>query len=288
LLELLVVIVIIGLLATIGLPAIRGMTKSNAIAAADRQLLDDLAYARQRAIGDHTSVYVVFIPPNIVNYASVAIPTPDTGGYAHNLITNLYTGQYSTYALVTLRSVGDQPGNATPHYLTSWRSLPGGVYIATNKFVPNPSLSSQVPTFFYSANLSQLAGAFPFPMATNQYLANLPHFGFNYLGQLIYRSNNMDNLVINLTGTQGSASHMYIPLARGSILYVDDGTGTGGLTADVAEAHVGDAYYSFTPASQTDMGINTNLPSPDDGKYYNQIYVDPLTGRARVERLDVQ
>src|ERR1700739_94744 len=63
LLELLVVIVIIGLLATIGLPAIRGMTKSNAMVAADRQLLDDIAYARRLAIANHTSIYMVFVPP---------------------------------------------------------------------------------------------------------------------------------------------------------------------------------------------------------------------------------
>ncbi len=50
--ELMVVIAIIGVLAAITLPAIRGMTKSNAIIAANRQLLDDLAYARQRAIAD--------------------------------------------------------------------------------------------------------------------------------------------------------------------------------------------------------------------------------------------
>src|ERR1700722_20253329 len=63
LLELLVVLVIMGILAAIGLPAIRGMSKSNAIAAADRQMLDDLAYARQRAIAEHTTVYMVFVPP---------------------------------------------------------------------------------------------------------------------------------------------------------------------------------------------------------------------------------
>src|SRR5580692_10478706 len=73
LLELLVVIVIIGLLATIALPAIKGMTKSNAIAAGDRQLLDDIGLARQLAIANHTTVYMVFIPPNITD--PIAFPT---------------------------------------------------------------------------------------------------------------------------------------------------------------------------------------------------------------------
>ena len=64
-LELLVVITIIGILAAVGLPAIRGMTKSNSLVAADRQLLDDLGYARLRAIADHTTVFVVFVPPSV-------------------------------------------------------------------------------------------------------------------------------------------------------------------------------------------------------------------------------
>ena len=65
LIEMLMVIVIIGLLTTIGLPAIKGMTKSNVMIAANRQLLDDLAYARQRAIADHTTVFMVFVPSTV-------------------------------------------------------------------------------------------------------------------------------------------------------------------------------------------------------------------------------
>jgi prepilin-type N-terminal cleavage/methylation domain-containing protein len=60
LIELLVVIAIIGMLAVLGMPALKGFGKANAILAADRQLLDDLATARQRAIAEHTEVYVLF------------------------------------------------------------------------------------------------------------------------------------------------------------------------------------------------------------------------------------
>ena len=190
LLELLVVIVIMGLLAAIGLPAIRGMNKSNGITAANRQLLDDINYARQRAMADHTSVYMVFIPPAIIGW------TVPTAPALSKQMNNLYGGQYTTYALLSLRSVGEQPGRSTPRYLTGWRNLPSGVYIATNKFGLNGSAPGMVPTFFYnSANRPE----FPFPVATNFAATKtdfaLPHFGFNYLGQLIYRSNSVDHLV---------------------------------------------------------------------------------------------
>src|ERR1041384_6014921 len=66
LLEMLTVVVIIGLILAVAVPAIKGMKKSNVIAAADRQLLDDLALARQRAILGRTTVHVVFVPPTIV------------------------------------------------------------------------------------------------------------------------------------------------------------------------------------------------------------------------------
>ena len=72
LIELLVVLAIIGILAAIGLPALRGMTRSHAIIAANRQFLDDLALARQTAIAQHTTVYMVFVPSNV---GSVAPPT---------------------------------------------------------------------------------------------------------------------------------------------------------------------------------------------------------------------
>src|SRR5262245_48400431 len=63
LLELLVVLAIVGLLAAVTLPAMKGMRQSNALSAANRQLLDDLAAARQRAIKDGTVVMVLFVPP---------------------------------------------------------------------------------------------------------------------------------------------------------------------------------------------------------------------------------
>src|SRR3954463_15627359 len=62
LLELLVVIGIIALISAIALPVLRSF-KPDPLKTASNQLLNDLAYARHRAIADHTIVYVCFMPP---------------------------------------------------------------------------------------------------------------------------------------------------------------------------------------------------------------------------------
>jgi prepilin-type N-terminal cleavage/methylation domain-containing protein len=90
--ELLVVIAIIAVLASIGIPALRGLGESNAIDAATRQMLDDLAYARLRAINDRTTVYMLFVPPNENK--------PRTG-----------TGRYTGYTL-SRRSIGSNRDEA--------------------------------------------------------------------------------------------------------------------------------------------------------------------------------
>jgi prepilin-type N-terminal cleavage/methylation domain-containing protein len=198
LIEMLVVIAIIGLLAAISLPAIRGMTRSHAIIAGNRQFLDDLALARQTAIAQHTTFYMVFVPP-VMTGINVPVNNPTLA----QQITNLYTARYTTYALLSMRQVGDQPGRSNPKYITGWRSLPNGVYIETNKFAnfTAPPTVTTISNPFFSTTL------LPFPMATN-YPPNLklPCLTFNYLGQLVYPfgPRNVDE---------------EIPLARGSILY---------------------------------------------------------------------
>src|SRR5215471_300874 len=67
LLELLVVISIIALLAGLAVPIFNNF-KPNAVQAGTRQLLDDVARARQLAISQRTTVYMVFVPPtNFMN-----------------------------------------------------------------------------------------------------------------------------------------------------------------------------------------------------------------------------
>src|SRR5262245_13386560 len=90
LIELLTVIAILGILAAIALPTINAF-KPNPLAAASRQLLDDLAYARRRAIADHTTVYVVFMP-SVLNLKDVhtALSLSDE--------QKLVKGQFVSYA----------------------------------------------------------------------------------------------------------------------------------------------------------------------------------------------
>src|SRR6266566_7565952 len=66
LIELLVVISIVGLLAGLAVPVVNNF-KPNVVAGATRQLLDDVARARQYAISQRTTVFMVFVPTNFWN-----------------------------------------------------------------------------------------------------------------------------------------------------------------------------------------------------------------------------
>ena len=55
LLEMMVVLVIIALIVGLALPHIRGHSESVAVDAASRQLVEDLSYARQRAIAQRST-----------------------------------------------------------------------------------------------------------------------------------------------------------------------------------------------------------------------------------------
>src|SRR5437016_803694 len=130
--ELMVVMLIIGILASITVPAMKGMGQANRSAAAHRQVLDDIALARMRAINDRAPVYIVFAPPNVAQAFS---PTFGIRRSAElRQLTNLLGGPFSAYALVSTRTVGDQPGRPTPRYLTEWKTLPEGLLFAPYKF----------------------------------------------------------------------------------------------------------------------------------------------------------
>ena len=184
LIELLVVMAIIGVLATVGLPALRGIGKGSAMDAGVRQLLDDLALARLRAINERTTVYVVFAPP-----------APSMQNYTRNLAgthplqqaTNLFVGQMASYALVATRTVGDQPGQAQPRYLTDWRRLPEGVLIAPHKFltdVPRGNDPFVNPFMFCNTTTANNRLSFPSIEADNDSVP-LPYLAFLSTGQLM-------------------------------------------------------------------------------------------------------
>src|SRR5262249_24716073 len=91
LIELLVVIAIIGILAAIAIP-VTEMFKPNPLAAASRQLMDDLSYARHRALADHTTVYVVFMP-STQNLENLTLK-PQTANINPNVQEQMSKGQY--------------------------------------------------------------------------------------------------------------------------------------------------------------------------------------------------
>ena len=229
LIELLVVLAIIGLLAAIALPKLQGIGKANATLSAERQLLDAFAYARQLAIVDRSDVYVVFLSPNIVNLDPTTLDP-----ISQRVYTNLLTGQYTTYALLSSRRVGDQPGQSQWHYLSQWLSLPEGTFISQNKFIPPTQPPFAISNMVFNAGTPQVlnimnvygfnvTNIFPFPTERAPAGLYLPYVSFNPLGQL------------------ASSRDEYIPLARGSIFYPRRANGQvdTGNPADVREAPPG-------------------------------------------------
>jgi prepilin-type N-terminal cleavage/methylation domain-containing protein len=185
--ELLIVIAIIGILAAVGLPALRGFGESTAIDAAVRQVQDDLAFARLRAINERTRVFMIFVPPDLHRPV-----------YGPPLRTNLTPLRLNGYALYATRTVGEQPGAATYRMLTPWRTLPEGVYFPpdwflqltreTNEFSrPLRRFSPDAP---YNAEPRFSLRIFDPTVRSNVPVYNLafPFLEFNARGQLIDRS----------------------------------------------------------------------------------------------------
>jgi len=140
LIELLVVIAILGIMAGLTVPVVKNFAKSDATLGASRQLLDGVARARQLAISQRTTVYMVFVPQN---FWTIAGPFPNGWWTAltpaqQTAATNLCDKQFTGYTFVSLRSVGDQPGQGAPRYLAPWQNLPDNTFIALAKFTNSP------------------------------------------------------------------------------------------------------------------------------------------------------
>ena len=266
LLELLVVIAILGILAALSVPALKNLGKSNVQVSAARQLLDDVARARQLAISRHTTVFMVFVPEGFWNGLSANVQSLA-------ITTNLLDKQFTGYNFLSRRSAGDQPGQGTTNYLSEWKSLPDGAFVATNKFnvvyFPyfnyNPNYYrgyNSYPITDYSINASYpinsfSTNSFPFPDETNSSVL-LPYLAFNYLGQLT---------VLSGTGEVVAAQDEYIPLAQGNVAYA--------AAANKA------LQFAAPDASETPPGNSTN-------SMFSIVRIDRLTGRATLLQQKVQ
>jgi len=278
LIELLMVVAIIGILAAVGIPAITGLTSSNRSAVATGQLADDLKLARSRAIAERTTVYVVFVPTNFTGLALVApvdgasVPPRPTGAdlalLARNerLTEKLLNQKYVSYALYAERRVGDQPGRPSAKYITSWKSLPEGSFIAAREFDRLPS--AQVWKNTPIADRPLPYGQFPFPSDTADCPSfPMPYLAFNHLGQMVVPTYFAPNLSPDVP-VPGLPEDEIIRIAQGSIFYPRDGT-TGRLRNET----VGDP---FEPADLTEV--------PPDSSANQWVRVNWLTGRARIDK----
>jgi type II secretory pathway pseudopilin PulG len=287
---LLVVLGIVGILAAIALPNVKNFTP-NIGATAGRQLLADVNHARQLAIGQHTTVYMVFVPPNLtidpLNFTS----SPGASSPLWNNLpqgekpkaTNVLQMQLAGYNYVVLRSLGDQPGNPTPRYLGAWKSLPDGAYIAPSKFSIRPAYAPQPPPLGPLTDFSRLVltnnnatylltncipsfrtnNTIPFPSEYNLYgrtngYITLPYIAFNYLGQLVDASGNL------------TKTNEFIPLVKGNISYNHDANGR------------------FITGSPPTPPTTSEKPSGNWTNAYNVVEIDWLTGRARLQTPPVQ
>jgi prepilin-type N-terminal cleavage/methylation domain-containing protein len=228
LLELMVVLAIIGFIAAVALPHVSGFNKANTVTAATRQLLDDVARARRRALVNRSTVYMVFLPAYWSSVSGLENQMQELNLPVSPQFNNLLMHQYAGYALYSSRTVGDQPGQNFPHYLTEWQTLPSGIYIWPGQF------NNRFPVTIYTTNT--LSGSFTtnlvYPFATNFSFyfpsigsgvqTNLPYIGFTPQGRLL------------------ASTNQYIVLSRGSIMYPQGSNGVPiAAPPDVEEAPPG-------------------------------------------------
>jgi prepilin-type N-terminal cleavage/methylation domain-containing protein len=245
LIELLVVIAIIAAVSVISVPVIRGLGQSNVITSGTQQLLDDLMLARHKAMVGRTPVHVVFVP-DLSNQ-----PVP--GGLSdrdRRIWDRLRGGAFTTYALYAERTLGDQPGHRNGRYITDWRTLPEGIFIATDEYEPlsesrfdgEPPLDRPFKDFGFS---------FPFPTEQSREKRELPYITFDQNGSLL-----------QYAGKNRVYKPEYIWMAKGSVLVARNGNN---VSIDAREVPLWNSTNNF-----------------------NRIRIDPVSGRARLERPEIR
>jgi len=271
LIELLVVIAIIGILVAISMPVLSNFRGDN-LAGGIRQLMGDVARARQLAISQRTTVYMVFVPANFWNNPSFSSqPNPAYPALPQAEKDKgwpLLDKQLVAYNFVALRVAGDQPGRGTVRYLSNWKTLPEGVIIPEFKFVPNlTTYINDPPVAPYDRTLRiegfNMTYDVPFPSEdtppfmgnATQRFAPLPYIAFNHLGQLVSGS---------------SRDEEYIPLARGNV-------------AQALDAN----KIARRPPLALAPSVRENPPG-NSTNAFTLIHIDRLTGRASIERQEIK
>src|SRR4051812_46814501 len=262
-LELIVVIAIIGIISAIALPAIRAF-KPDPLKTASNQVLNDLAYARRKAIADHTTVYVCFMPPlNLLSNLNGATP-PAT------LTTNeqyaMLKSQYTGYAMYEKRSIGDQPGSSQAHWITRWRTLPDGTGFPPDMFLGQgtlvPPAITTVGLGYWSFDYNMAGDIIVNPETNSQVATRFPAVAFDYRGNLVPSVNGGWNQWRPIdpnyqNNTPGQIFDCVIPITQGY--------------ASVNGTNWTPATFAERPTA----GVYSNTFS------YMHVVVDGSTGRAR-------
>ena len=276
LLELLVVIALIGILTLVAVPAFKGFGQANTLAAAQRQMLDDLALARQFAIKTRAPVYMVFFAPESTDNSSSAqidqihtqlinLAAGDFRERALRTFTNVFAGHHASYAFYAESRVGDQPvlpsvsSAYRGRYLTIggsiWRTLPDGVVFPGNM---RPVIYQQSGGAPVSTNLD--VKSVPFPLAPEASATpvsmpslSLPALTFDAQGRCVLLAQGKPTQVLR---------DRYVSIGLGSVFRPKTGPDTNHLSFDFSRP----ADVVLTPRDN----------------YTNTIFrIASLTGRAR-------
>jgi prepilin-type N-terminal cleavage/methylation domain-containing protein len=293
LIELLSVLAIIGLIAALSLPALKGLGKSNTLSATSRQILDDLSHARQLALKNRTTVYMVFINGDIWTHYNNSISKGPVNSSAASAVikkafNNAAAGPYSTYALLTRRRVGDQPGTDHWQYLTEWKSLPDGYIFPPALFeaeaarvhaenFPSPTNHiSLLPT-----NAVPVAVAFPNP-SDNTLLKlefSLPFIAFDSFGRMITKEAPVAGSPAYANAAQYFSGDIVLTFTEGSVFLPRDASGKLIAPGSAGTQSVIDAVETASKKPEPGVALNDRIQY---AYVPNRIIISSQTGRARM------